>query len=598
MEYRAFALKYRPQNFDEVIGQEYIVSSLKNAILKGRVHHAYLFSGPRGVGKTSLARIFAKALNCEKGPTITPCGKCTSCVEISRGSSLDVIEIDGASNRGIDDIRALRESINLSPAYSRYKIYIIDEVHQITTDAFNALLKTLEEPPSHVKFIFATTHPQKVLPTILSRCEKFQFHLIPAEKIMRKLSIITGKENLNIDKSILNPIAHAAGGSIRDAESLLDQIVPIALEKGEIKDIISFLGIVDEVALNTMARYIVKKDARAGMDFIQRFTEEGKDLGILVNSLIEYFRDILLCKVSPKTFKELKDVSPSSKESIAETAGFITVPDILRIMDLFIYAKDVSKKLNSVRIPLELAIVKFAMRELDNAPDSRNNPSVKNKSESTGINMPAGKNIKGASGGDSEPYYKKDPRLEKTSKPDLSHDKIEHKDTNDSKHSKEITLDDIDDLNFEDDERGDSINDSKTHLTEDKELSASSLTLQDILEKWPGIIAEMSKERVSLASCLSGAEVRSFKKGVLKLAFSKERSFNKEIIEDVKNTKYVEQYFSKYFGHSIIVNCFVEDSPQISKKDNTESVPGGSEDNDFINEILDTFGGDIKTDNE
>jgi DNA polymerase-3 subunit gamma/tau len=188
MAYKAFALQYRPKNFDEVIGQEHIVTALKNAITAKRIHHAYIFSGPRGVGKTSLARIFAKAINCEAGPTVTPCGKCTSCTEIARGASLDVIEVDGASNRGIDEIRELRESAKLSPAYSRFKIYIIDEVHMLTTEAFNALLKTLEEPPEHVKFLFATTHPQKVIPTILSRCQKFQFSLLPIEKIVKKLN--------------------------------------------------------------------------------------------------------------------------------------------------------------------------------------------------------------------------------------------------------------------------------------------------------------------------------------------------------------------------------------------------------------------------
>ena len=190
MSYLAFALKYRPQSFDEVVGQEHVVISLKNAILKSRVHHAYLFSGPRGIGKTSMARILAKSLNCHQGPTITPCGKCASCDEISRGTSLDIIEIDGASNRGIDEIRTLREGVKLSPAHSRFKVYIIDEVHMLTQEAFNALLKTLEEPPSHVKFIFATTHPQKVLPTILSRCQKFQFSLISVEKIVVKLQSI------------------------------------------------------------------------------------------------------------------------------------------------------------------------------------------------------------------------------------------------------------------------------------------------------------------------------------------------------------------------------------------------------------------------
>ncbi|MFA7115371.1 MAG: DNA polymerase III subunit gamma/tau, partial [Candidatus Omnitrophota bacterium] len=245
MSYQAFALKYRPKNFSEVIGQRHVVTALKTAIEKNHIHHAYLFSGPRGCGKTSMARIFAKSLNCVNGPTITPCGKCPSCLEIAKGMALDVIEIDGASNRGIDDIRSLRENVKLSPIGAKYKVYIIDEVHQITSDGFNALLKTLEEPPSHVKFIFATTHPQKIIPTILSRCQKFQFTLLLLEDIVTKLKIITKSEKLQIPDSLLYAIARSAGGSIRDAESLLDQLAPVISQGGLVDDIFSFLGIID-----------------------------------------------------------------------------------------------------------------------------------------------------------------------------------------------------------------------------------------------------------------------------------------------------------------------------------------------------------------
>ncbi|MCM8756630.1 MAG: DNA polymerase III subunit gamma/tau [Candidatus Omnitrophica bacterium] len=360
MGYVAFALKYRPQNFDEVVGQEKVVTALKNAILKDRIHHAYLFSGPRGVGKTSLARIFAKSLNCEKGPTILPCEECLSCREITKGTSLDVVEIDGASNRGIDEIRELRETVKLSSAHSRYKIYIIDEVHMLTQEAFNALLKTLEEPPPHVKFIFATTHPQKILPTILSRCQKFQFNLLPIEKIINKLEAIVKKEGIEIDKSILYAIARSSEGSIRDAESLLDQLVPVIMSKIKIEDVISFLGIIDEDTLNKMVKFILEKDITLALDFIQQIIDSGKDLGIFTNALIEHFRYIMIAKVSPKTFANLFQISPFTKDYLKKLSESVTIEDILKIIDLLIEAKELSKKLNSIRIPLELEIVKFS----------------------------------------------------------------------------------------------------------------------------------------------------------------------------------------------------------------------------------------------
>ena len=217
MSYIVFARKWRPQNFDEIIGQEHIATTLKNAIELNRVAHAYLFSGPRGTGKTSTARILAKALNCASGPTPTPCNNCTPCKEITSGISLDCIEIDGASNRGIDEVRALRENVKFAPSGGKFKIYIIDEVHMLTSEAFNALLKTLEEPPAHIKFIFATTRPYKLLPTILSRCQRFDFKRIPLELITSKLKKITAEEKINATEEALFYIAKAAGGSMRDA---------------------------------------------------------------------------------------------------------------------------------------------------------------------------------------------------------------------------------------------------------------------------------------------------------------------------------------------------------------------------------------------
>ncbi len=254
-QYQVLARKWRPQQFDDVVGQEHVTTTLKNAIAQNRLAHAYLFVGPRGIGKTSIARIFAKALNCVKGPTATPCDECDSCREITEGRSLDVLEIDGASNNGVEQVRELRDTVRYAPARGKFKIYIIDEVHMLTTQAFNALLKTLEEPPAHVKFIFATTEPQKVLPTILSRCQRFDLRRIPASLIVKHLKEIAKKEKVAIDDEALAAIARGAEGGLRDAESTLDQLIAFCGNKIAEADVLSVFGLVahDRIAALTDA---------------------------------------------------------------------------------------------------------------------------------------------------------------------------------------------------------------------------------------------------------------------------------------------------------------------------------------------------------
>ena len=246
MSYQVFARKYRPQTFDDLVGQKHVTRTLKNAVEQNRLAHAYLFVGPRGIGKTSTARILAKALNCVNGPTVTPCGVCDSCKEIAGGNSLDVLEIDGASNNGVDDMRELRDNVRYAPAKGSYKIYIIDEVHMLTSAAFNALLKTLEEPPEHVKFFFATTEPQKVLPTILSRCQRFDLHRIPANLIAQHLQFIAGKEKITLEPAAAHAIARGAEGGLRDAESMLDQLVAFCGEKIAESDVFNVFGFTSE----------------------------------------------------------------------------------------------------------------------------------------------------------------------------------------------------------------------------------------------------------------------------------------------------------------------------------------------------------------
>ncbi len=359
MSYIVLALKWRPKNLDEIVGQSHIVSTLQNAIQGNRLAHAYIFSGPRGVGKTSTARILAKALNCVNGPTPSPCGKCPSCVSITQGTSLDVLEIDGASNRGIDEIRELRESVKFAPAQGKYKVYIIDEVHQITSDGFNALLKTLEEPPEFVKFIVATTQPNKVPLTILSPCHRLDFRRISVMEIIAQLEKIMAAEKLKIDKDVLFAVAKSSDGSMRDAESILDQLIAFAKDKVSIKDITNMLGLVEQDALFNIAEKIISKDPRSALEIFNQIMEQGKDANVFLNNLIEHFRNLMVAKVA-QADSELIDLPQDICERFSAQAQGISMHDIFSAFNILVGAQEMSKRLDSVRIPLEIAIVRLA----------------------------------------------------------------------------------------------------------------------------------------------------------------------------------------------------------------------------------------------
>jgi len=359
MSYTIFALKWRPQDFESIIGQDHIVGTLKNAIQKNRLAHAYLFTGPRGVGKTSTARILAKALNCKDGPTLKPCQKCSSCLDINQGRSLDVIEIDGASNRGIDEIRALRENVKFSPTYGKYKVYIIDEVHQITSDGFNALLKTLEEPPEFVKFIFATTHPQKVMPTIISRCQRMDFRRIAVIEIISQLEKIIREEKISVDKEVLFAIAKSSDGSLRDAESILDQLVSFSKGKVSLKDAIAVLGMVEQDVLFAITDKIIQKDPSAALKLFNDIIDDGKDPGVFLVNLIEHFRNLMVAKVS-KADAKLVDLPQEVCDRLLNQSQSLSLEEIFTAFNILVTTQEMTRRLDSVRIPLEISLVRLA----------------------------------------------------------------------------------------------------------------------------------------------------------------------------------------------------------------------------------------------
>ena len=359
MSYIVFARKYRPQIFAEVIGQEHVVEILEKAIKNDRIAHSYLFCGPRGIGKTSCARILAKSLNCEKGPTLKPCGKCPACIDITKGTSFDVLEIDGASNRGIDEIRGLRENVKFAPTYGKYKIYIIDEVHMLTEPAFNALLKTLEEPPEHVKFIFATTEPNKVPETILSRCQRFDFKRIRLNTIIPFLETICKQEKLKIDEDALCSIAKAAKGGLRDALSILDQVSALCEKKILASDVSSMLGLVDADLLFELVDALGDMDCVSALSFLENLIDKGKDIKQLTKDLTEHYRNLMIIKVGNTSLGKLIDYPSAVKTNFLVQSEKFTLKKIINTIDMFIQSQEMARVTESHRMALEVAFAKL-----------------------------------------------------------------------------------------------------------------------------------------------------------------------------------------------------------------------------------------------
>jgi len=359
--------KYRPQTFAEIIGQEHVVQTLSNAISLGMVSHAYLFSGPRGSGKTTIARVLAKALNCRnrKDGQFEPCNNCSSCLEIKEGRSLDLIEIDAASHRGIDEIRELREGIRFSPTKEKYKVFIIDESHQLTKEAANALLKTLEEPPSHAIFVLATTEIYKMIPTIISRCQRFDFRKLTLAEIVKRLEIISRKEKTRIEKPALELIALNSAGSIRDAESLLDQALTFAGTLGregtiKIEDIKDILGLADTNLISQFVDFILEKNGAGAVKFLEENLEKGYDPQEFARALVRYLRQALLLKINPGAMNPvIIGLTKEEQEKLQAQSEKFTSQEIQQALNLFLDAENKMKYSSIPQLPLELAIVDF-----------------------------------------------------------------------------------------------------------------------------------------------------------------------------------------------------------------------------------------------
>jgi len=361
--------KYRPQTFAEVVGQEAVVRTLTNAIEQDKVRQAYLFAGPRGTGKTSLARILAKSINCAHGPTATPDGTCHSCVSIAAGTSLDVVEMDAASQRGIDDIRDIRDRAALQPVEGRMKVYILDEAHQLTDAAWNALLKLIEEPPPHLLFVFCTTELQKVLPTVRSRCQTFVFERPRLPDLVRKLRLIADGEGIDVPDAALHLLARSGRGAYRDAESTLDQLASATGANVTVQDVLQLLGAVEDEVLFRLCDLVVDGDTAGALTFLEELSERGQDLGRLVTDVLEHLRHLMLVQHMGEVPDSLP-VTEESRERLREQANQLPAPTVVRLIDLLAVAVEDMRQGGDPRLPLELALVKVTRPSSDMSRES------------------------------------------------------------------------------------------------------------------------------------------------------------------------------------------------------------------------------------
>ena len=367
--HKALYRVYRPKNFSDVIGQEHIVRTLKNQIENNNVGHAYLFCGTRGTGKTSTAKIFSRAVNCTNLHNDEPCNECENCREILEDKTMDVVEIDAASNNSVDDIRELRENVKYSPAKAKYKVYIIDEVHMLSQGAFNALLKTLEEPPSYVIFILATTEPHKIPATILSRCQRFDFKRVTVKDISSRMRYICEKEGIEADEKALNLIARNSQGALRDALSILDQCISFEGNKISYNDVIELLGSVNIEQLFDLAESIIKEDTRKSLQILNDFIIWGKDVRNLVNDLIDHFRNLMVCKIS-NDLDEIISLPEETIDLLKQQAETIDTNNLIRILNILSEAQDGMKISSNPRVLMEVTMMKIAQPMFDESKEA------------------------------------------------------------------------------------------------------------------------------------------------------------------------------------------------------------------------------------
>jgi len=524
--------KYRPRNFSEIIGQKHIVQTLSNAIKNNRVGQAYLFTGPRGTGKTSVARIFAKAINCKNPKVAISCEKCNACQLISEGRSLDIIEIDAASNTGVDNIRELRETVNLPPTSLKYKVYIIDEVHMLSIGAFNALLKTLEEPPAHVIFILATTEIHKVPETILSRCQRFDFARLPIQNIIEKLSQIAKSEKIKIDQDSLEMIAIAAEGGMRDAESLLAQVMALEDKNITLKEVEEILGTTDRKFAFEVVEKIIAEDSTGAIQKINSLLEDGYDLQVFNKSLINYLRQLMLLKISTDLKSSFAyEMTEEQIQMMIEQTKKIDLQKIVIAINLFLEAQGKISSFLLPQLPLEIAIIKATHT------------------------FPAQVQEK-------ETYKNSEIKKAETAAPIMEIKKPEN------------TQEEV------------------SESTEEAPISGNGgVDMYEARKNWKRLLEEIKPHNHSLKALLSNCQLVSTAGNEITIATSYD--FYKEKLNDPANRLTVEQVFGKILGLKISIKVVTKKEAGVKEEPKADQLkPDGKQDS-LINSALEIMGGKV-----
>ncbi|PIS28003.1 MAG: DNA polymerase III subunit gamma/tau [Candidatus Marinimicrobia bacterium CG08_land_8_20_14_0_20_45_22] len=547
MGYQVISRKYRPQRFDEIVGQEHICSTLQNAIRSGRISHAYLFTGSRGIGKTSMARILAKTLNCLNPQDNNPCNICQNCTEITSGRNIDVLEIDGASNRGIEEIRELRENVKYPPIHSNYRVYIIDEVHMLTKDAFNALLKTLEEPPPHAIFIFATTEPLKVLPTIISRCQRYDFHRIPVLKIVEQLKKIIESEKIQIPDDLLMLIAKKSDGGMRDAESMLDQVIAFSGEEVIPADVKKILGIIDPDYLFLVENLIFKQDQKGLLGIANEIFDNGADFGEFLTALSEHFRNLLVAKATESV--EMLDLPDNVKDKYLKEKDKWLIGDLLRL----------TKIISEAQVNLKYAInsrtlLEFTLLRLGTIDKTVTVTEILESIRKSDLRIPNILTPKPIPQPEVELFTKQTPPAA-TKEINVREPKVDY------------TQPSVEPLKNSEPKSSDSVD----------------LTFDVIESKWGQVLENLVKSNHSLSDFLGQGKLASLNRNVLEVVFDPSNSFARQSV--VKRATNIEKIIEEIYHKPLKIKC-------VERKDKSEK-PETSEIDKTVQTVLEIFDGEI-----